>query len=177
MPETTEYFRYLHPHLTVLVTCGKGDERNIITVAWHMPISVDPPLLGISVAHRRHSHGLIRRYREFVVNVPALDIISKVHRCGSVSGRDVDKFSDTGLTPAESSAVSVPSIMECPVSMECRLEAEHDLGDHTLFVGRVVHIRKNDEMYDGTLLKEEHSWIGHLGRNVYIDRWGRIHRE
>lgn len=177
MPVPSEYFSYLHPHLTVLVSCGKGEEQNIITIAWHMPISVEPPLMAISVSPRRYSHGLIKKYREFVVNVPTIDIIRAVHRCGSVSGRNFDKFKDTGLTPIASKKVGTPSIKECPLSIECVLESEMDMGDHTVFVGNVVHIRKEKEAYKDTLMKEEYSWIGHLGKNVYIDRWGKVHRE
>ena len=68
--------RLLHPMHTVLVSCvGENGKPNIITLAWAMPTSINPPLVAISIAPKRHSHTLIEETKEFVVNVPTMKIL------------------------------------------------------------------------------------------------------
>lgn len=173
MEDLGKFYRYLSPNVVVLVSCGEGEERNIITIAWQGPVSSNPPLHGIAIHPKRHSHGIIEKYEEWVVNLPVFEILKEVHRCGRVSGREVDKFSDTGLTAVPSAKVGAPTIKECPFNVECKLHSRHSLGDHTLFVGEVVHVRQEPGVFDGSKMSKEFSFIGHLGGNDYIDRWGR----
>ncbi|UCB61089.1 MAG: flavin reductase, partial [Candidatus Bathyarchaeota archaeon] len=75
-------YRCLHPMHTVLVTCGKVGETNIITLAWAMPTSIKPPLVAMSIRPTRHSYKLIKKTREFVVNIPTMDIVTETLFCG-----------------------------------------------------------------------------------------------
>ncbi|MCD6469793.1 flavin reductase, partial [Candidatus Bathyarchaeota archaeon] len=53
-------YRLLHPRNTALLTCVDGEGKaNIITLAWLMPVSINPPLVAVSIAPRRYSHRLI----------------------------------------------------------------------------------------------------------------------
>lgn len=133
-----EYHHLMYPRQVVLVTSwGKG-KANIIALAWHCPISFNPPLLGIAVGKTRFSHALISEGREFVLSIPTESLKDKVMVVGSRSGREVDKFSISGLTPIPADVVKPPLIKECPINIECKLVAEFDVGDHTIFVGEVV---------------------------------------
>jgi len=122
----------------VLVTSKSGEKTDITPVAWNTPLSHDPMLVGVSLAKKHCSHDLISKSGEYVINVPGADLISKVAYCGSVSGRDADKFRESKLSISDAAAVSVPLISECIAHIECRVEHKYDVGDHTLFVGRVV---------------------------------------
>ena len=75
----------------VLVTCGR-DPHNIITVAWITSVSSTPPLLAIAIGKARYSRQLIDESGEFVVNVPPASLLDSVWKCGTISGRDADKF-------------------------------------------------------------------------------------
>ena len=121
----------------VLVTCG-AVQSNIITVGWSTPVSHHPPLVAISVGTKRHSCRLIEEIPEFVINVPPADLLRSVWICGTKSGRDVDKFEETGLTRTSANEVSVPMIAECLAWLECRVADRIELGDHVLFVGEVL---------------------------------------
>jgi hypothetical protein len=61
--------------------------------------------------------------------------------CGVVSGRDVDKFAETGLTPGPALAVQSPIVQECPLNIECRVTRTLPLGSHTLFLAEVVAVQ------------------------------------
>ena len=97
----------------VLVTSGGRAKPNIITIAWVMPVSKNPPMLAISVGHRRHSHGLITDHGEFAVCVPPASLLDQVWQCGRVSGAEVDKFEAAGLRPSPSREIDTPGIEEC----------------------------------------------------------------
>ncbi len=132
-------YRLLHPMHTVLVSSvGKDGKPNIITLAWAMPTSIEPPLLAISVSPKRHSHKLIEETQEFTVNIPTLDILQAVYACGSLTGRSFDKFKKAGLTPIPGRKVKAPAIRECVAHLECLMSEKFITGDHTIFVGKIV---------------------------------------
>lgn len=129
----------LHPRPAVLVTCcDEHGVPNVLTIAWHTPLSHDPPLLGISVAVRRYSHDLILKNGEFVLNVVHQEFQPAVELCGNQSGRDLEKFAAAGLALQPAVHVRPPLIAGALAHLECVLENHIQAGDHTLFIGRVV---------------------------------------
>lgn len=132
----------MFPNPVILVSSGQGEEANIMTVAWAGTACGNPWMVSIAVRPATHSHGLLMRHREFVVNVPTVDMLKAVEICGTKSGRECNKWVEAGLKPEESQAIRTPGIAECPISMECRVRHTLDLGLHTLFVGEVVQMRR-----------------------------------
>jgi flavin reductase (DIM6/NTAB) family NADH-FMN oxidoreductase RutF len=134
----------LFPLPVVMITSmGKDGRPNICTVAWTGTICSDPPMVSISLRKERYSYDIIRGSREFVVNVPSVRQIRVTDYCGVVSGREVDKFEKTGLTPAPASAIKTPLILECPLNLECSVKKTLDLGSHTMFIAEVVAVQVN----------------------------------
>jgi flavin reductase (DIM6/NTAB) family NADH-FMN oxidoreductase RutF len=148
-------YRLLYPQLVVLVSCRdlNTEKPNLITIAWSTPLSAVPPLVGISVSPKRYSHGLIEKSKEFVMNIPTMEILKKVAGCGSISGRDVDKFSRFGLTARPAKAVKPPVVDECIAHLECRLVDQVETGDHTFFIGEVVAAYVDEDSFDGQAIK------------------------
>ena len=68
--------------------------------------------------------------------------------CGVRSGRDTDKWKDTGLTPGKASVVSAPIIRESPVNIECRVTEIKELGSHHMFLAEVVAIDVDGQWLD-----------------------------
>jgi len=141
----------MFPLPVMLITCVDASGKpNIITLAWVGMVNSAPPMVSISIRPGRYSHGLVKASQEFVVNIPSEEMIGKVDLCGVVSGREVDKFSETGLTPVPAQEVSSPLIEECPVNLECKVKRIIPLGSHDLFLGEIVVIHSDD-----TVLKEK----------------------
>lgn len=122
----------------MVTSVDDNGKPNIVTLAWTGVLCSQPPQIGVSSAPQRYSHDLIRKNGEFVVNVPTADILKEVDFCGIVSGRKVDKFKETKLTPEKASKVEPPVIKECPVNLECMVKKIVQLGSHDLFVGEIV---------------------------------------
>jgi flavin reductase (DIM6/NTAB) family NADH-FMN oxidoreductase RutF len=121
----------------VLVVVG-AEEKNIITVALVHVFSFNPPLIGIGIMPSRHSHELLHRSPDFSVNIPSKELVEETIYCGEMSGKDVNKFEETGLTAVAGKKISTPVIEECIVNLECRKVQVFDTGDHTWFIGEVV---------------------------------------
>jgi len=138
------------PSVVVMVTCvGSGGRPNIITLGMYMPISFSPPLVCIAISPKRYSHGLIEETGEFVVNVPSIGLEDEMNFCGTRSGRDCDKFRETGLMPVPASKVRPPLIKECYGHLECKVIHSYVCGDHTLFIGEVVAASADGDVLDG----------------------------
>lgn len=110
----------LYPVPAVLVTVADREgNSNIFTVAWAGTICTNPPMLSISVRPERHSYHMMKETGEFVVNLTTESMAWATDYCGVRSGRDVDKWKETGLTPEKANVVNVPVIKESPVNIEC----------------------------------------------------------
>ncbi len=163
--DLSSFHRLLHPKLVVLVTCINPLEgtTNIITLAWTTPISRHPPLLLLGMAPKRYSHELIAGPKEFVVNIPTMDIVKETLFCGRRTGRLHDKFKETGLTPLPAKMIRSPIIKECMAHLECKLYQQISMGDHTLFVGEVLTAYVNEGVFNGNFDLEKVKLIYHVG--------------
>jgi flavin reductase (DIM6/NTAB) family NADH-FMN oxidoreductase RutF len=139
-----------------LVSTEFEGKRNIMSVAVFAYMS--GRLVSIGVAPSRYSFGLIRKSGVYVVNVVDKGLVEAVRICGENSGRNVDKFKLAGLTPVKASKVNAPIIQESPVSLECKVFKEIEVGGHVWFIAEVqaAHVREGYDWKDGLLLK----WIG-----------------
>jgi len=166
--EFSSAYRLLHPMHTVLVSCvGKTGKPNVLPLAWAMPTSHFPRLVAISMSPNRYSHALIEETREFVINLPTVDIVKETLACGRTSGKNHDKFSETGLTPLPARKVKAPIIKECVAHLECKLHSQFKTGDHTIFVGEVVAAYANKGAFTDTYNIDEARMLYHLGGNVF----------
>ena len=165
----------LGPIPAALVSCGSGEHHNIITVAWTGIINSDPPRTYVSIKPERFSHGLIKESGEFVINLPTAAIARKVDLCGVRSGRDVDKFSQFGLTAKPSANVSAPTVDECPLALECRVFDVLHLGSHDMFLADILSVSVEEGLIDeggklhlerAGLLAFAHGQYYNLGRRI-----------
>lgn len=134
-----------------MVSCGDApDNYNIITVAWTGTICSDPPLCYISVRPERHSHGIISRTGEFVINLTTEALAYATDWCGVKSGRDVNKFKALSLTAEKGQIVKAPLIAESPLNIECRVLEVKQMGSHDMFIAEVVAIDAEESLVDKT---------------------------
>ena len=138
---------YPLPAVMVRVTDGKGED-DIITVAWTGTICTNPPMVYISVRPERHSYHMIKETGEFVINLTTEKLAKATDFCGVRSGRDVDKFKETGLTREKADIVSAPMIQESPVSIECKVKEIKELGSHHMFLADVLAVHADPEYMD-----------------------------
>lgn len=131
-----------------LVTCSRGDDINVFTVAWTGIINTIPPKTYISVRPSRHSYEMIKESGEFVINLTSKLLVRAADTCGVYTGAKVDKFKKCSLTPAQASVVGCPLIEESPLSLECRVTDVISLGTHDMFLADIVAVDVDESLVD-----------------------------
>ena len=172
MKTDVEYLEFMWPMRHYLITCGDREgESNIIAVSFCMPVSKDPPLVACAIGVGAYSCKLIKNNNEFVVNVPSDDLEPEVYYCGLHSGRHVDKFKETHLTPQMAQKVRAPIIEECAAHMECKLKQETETGDKYLFIGEIIEAYADEDIVRGE--RKIKYAMGDFPRKVYATRFKR----
>lgn len=138
---------YPLPAVMVSVADNSGN-TNIITVAWAGTVCTNPPMVSISVRPSRYSYHMIKETGEFVINLTTRALTSAADYCGVRSGRDVDKWKESNLTPVPSDCVKAPCIAESPVNIECRVVRTELLGSHEMFLAKVVAVHVDEQYMD-----------------------------
>lgn len=141
----------LNPVPVVMVSCGKYDiNPNIITLAWAGTVCSDPPMLSISLRKQRFSYDIIKESGFFVVNLVDGNLIRAADWCGVKSGRDFNKFQQTGLTPIKAAGSDCCMIEQSPVNIECEVKQIIPLGTHDMFLAEVKSVHVNACLIDKT---------------------------
>ncbi len=161
-----------------IVTVGRGEEVNALTVAWTGILATVPPKTYISVRPSRHSYALLKRYGEFVINLPSCELARKVDYVGIYTGAKVDKFEKCGFTKIESKTVSAPTIGECPIALECRVSEVLPMGSHDVFIADILSVSAREELIDreGKIHFEKADLLAYAHGEYYAlgDRVGRF---
>ncbi len=135
-------------HPVLVVGCYAPDGRpNAMTVAWGGICSSKPPAVAVAVRPERYTHQGIAARKAFTVSVPSDRHVAEADLFGIGSGRDLDKFAATGLTPVRAEHVDAPYVAEFPLVLECRLIETVDLRAHTLFVGEIVDAKVDEDCF------------------------------
>lgn len=139
----------LNPVPAVMVSCGSTEEEhNILTVAWTGIINTEPPMTYVSIRRNRHSHDIVEKNGEFVINLTTEDLVKQTDWCGVRSGRDENKFQAMGLTKMECDHVKCPMIGESPVNLECKVVEQKVYGTHDMFIAEIVAVHVNKALMD-----------------------------
>ncbi len=139
----------LYPLPVVMVSAADKEGRDdIITVAWTGTVCTNPPMVSISIRPERYSYHMIRETGEFVINLTTEELAFATDYCGVKSGRDVDKFKETGLTREKAEKVKAPMIAEAPVSIECKVKEIRELGSHHMFIAQVAAVHADEKYMD-----------------------------
>ena len=152
---TRQYWKpanLLNPVPAVLIGCCDNDgNANVMTAAWAGTVCSDPVMVSVSIRKERYSHHMIAETGEFTVNLVSRSMAKAADFAGVRSGRDIDKFAQTGdlkLTKQKSNMVNAPSVAESPVVLECRVKQIIELGSHDMFIGEVVCTGVHEELID-----------------------------
>ena len=132
----------------LLVTSGNMEHPNVMTAAWTGIINTKPPKTYVSIRPERYTYDLVKKSGELVLNLTTEELVKAADFCGVRSGRTVDKFEKCRLTPLSSVEVSAPTLDQSPLSLECRVFEELDLGSHRMFLLDVVAVTVREELLD-----------------------------
>ena len=132
----------------VVGTYDKQGRPDAMTAAWGAICCSKPPCVTISVQKIRYTYGNLMERKAFTVNVPSETYSKEADYFGIASGKKIDKFSATGLTPVKSDLVDAPYVKEFPLVLECILIHTHEIGLHTQFIGEIKDVKADKSVLD-----------------------------
>jgi len=140
----------LYPTPVLVVGSYHADGRpNVMTAAWGGIACSKPPCVSVSLRAATATHGNIIARKAFTISLPSGEQAAAADYFGLVSGRSVDKFSVTGLTPVRAEFVDAPYVAEFPLVVECKVVQVHELGLHTQFIGEIKDVKVEEACLDG----------------------------
>ena len=119
---------------------------------------------------------MIEETKEFVINVPTMSIVEETLFCGRRSGKQCDKFQETGLTPSPARLVKPPIIKECVAHLECRLRQQTTAGDHEILVGEILTAYVNGDIFDKIYDLNKVKPICHMGGDDFATLASKVVR-
>ncbi|MFA5065725.1 MAG: flavin reductase family protein [Dehalococcoidia bacterium] len=142
-----------YPRTAAIVTVSHEGRRNAMAVAWHCPVSFNPPLYGIAVAPKRFSYNMICGSGQFAINFMPLDSAETIAAVGGSSGSLSDKFTQFDLQDAPAIKTEAPILKEAYAAYECMVFDNRIFGDHAWIIGSIVAVHADGEVFkaDGTL--------------------------
>lgn len=159
----------LGPLPSVLVSCGSLEKPNLITIGWTGIINSEPPMLSISLRPSRYSYELIVSDGKFIVNLVTASMTRALDFCGVKSGRNLDKFAATGLTPEKLLPDFPPAVAESPVALICEVKEKITLGSHDCFIAYIKDVFVRPQLLDknGALCLYTTDLVNYLHGNYY----------
>jgi flavin reductase (DIM6/NTAB) family NADH-FMN oxidoreductase RutF len=153
----------------MLVSASYRGRHNVTPVAYAMNLSIRPPLIGIALHPSRFGYDIIKKTEEFALNIPSRELLHHVQYLGTLSGADFDKLELTNLPHFRARLLDTVLLEGCVGWIECSLEDTIELGDHFLFVGRVVAVQADDEAFNDHWLLNDNDLkpLHYLGANYY----------
>jgi flavin reductase (DIM6/NTAB) family NADH-FMN oxidoreductase RutF len=140
----------LYPTPVLVVGSYHADGRpNVMTAAWGGIACSKPPCVCVSLRAATATHGNVVARKAFTISLPSGEQAAAADYFGLVSGRSVDKFSVTGLTPVKAEFVDAPYVAEFPLVVECKVVQVHELGLHTQFIGEIKDVKIEEACLDG----------------------------
>lgn len=139
-----------------LLVSGSMKKANVMTIGWGLIGYLwGKPFFMVAVRPSRYTHEFIEKIKDFTVNVPKKGMEDVVNYCGSVSGREHDKFKEKELILEPSKKVNSPIISDCIINYECKVKFKSKVissdlpskiklmyyrdGDcHTLYFGEIL---------------------------------------
>ncbi len=144
--ELRRALRHFASGVTV-VTAESDGVRYGITVSSFASISLDPPIIMVSLSNSSQLVEMVLRSEHFAVHILATHQEELSQRFAAPYTAE-EKFAGIVSEPGASGA---PTLGESLAVLDCVLDQSLAVGTHTVMFGRVVHTRAVDESGDPLL--------------------------
>ncbi len=123
-----------------IVTARAGDAIHGMTVSAFAEVSLAPPLVLVCADKASNTHPVIARGGVFALNVLAAD---QAELSNLFASKRDEERRFVGLD-YETGATGAPLLRGVLATLDCRVRAAHEAGDHVIYVGEVVDCRRSD---------------------------------
>lgn len=151
----------LYPMRTFLILSGV-DNPNVMTADWVIPLSFNPPLVGVAIGKTRYTRELIDQHGELVIAVPSEDMKEDLIYFGTVSGRRGNKLEMRSRRTYPSKSVKVPSLQGALANVEVKVRKKVEAGDHILYIGEITGYTYDERAFPNGIPSPETKFLFHL---------------
>jgi flavin reductase (DIM6/NTAB) family NADH-FMN oxidoreductase RutF len=130
----------------VVGSYDKDGKPDVMTVSWGGVCCSQPPCVAVSLRKATLSYDNIIAQKAFTLSIPSEKHVKEADYFGLVSGRQLDKFAATKLTPVKSKLVAAPYVKEFPLVLECKVVDVAEIGMHTQIIGEVLDVKADEEV-------------------------------
>ena len=163
-------FAQHYPAVATIVTAQAEGKENAMAVAWHAPVSVKPPLYGVSISPKRFTYQLITDSKEFGINFLPFEAAELIASVGGSKGSEIDKFQRFNIAKNKPVRTAVPILEAAYAAYECQLVDDRGYGDHRWLVGEIVAVHWLKEVFtpDEVIDWAKVSPTLYIGNELYI---------
>lgn len=112
----------------LLVSVDSPGNSSGMTISWGTIGTIwGREIFTVLVRPSRNTYRLLEASGDFTINVLPAQLASALDFWGKNSGRNVNKWARTGLSPAHSRRVRSPIVEQGILHFECRIVHRHDL--------------------------------------------------
>ena len=138
-----EYMEFFMSRASYVVSMDTNGKINVMALLWKTIGELWMiPVITIAVSPSRYTFKLLTEgVQEFTINIPSSKIADTINITGSLSGRDIDKFKETGLETIEGKRTKVPTLKDCILTYECKIVhscKSGSMASHHLFFGQIL---------------------------------------
>jgi flavin reductase (DIM6/NTAB) family NADH-FMN oxidoreductase RutF len=138
--ENTGAFYQHYPRPAAIVTINYSGRKNALAVAWHCPVSFNPPYYSVAISPKRYSHHMILESAQFGINFMPYDKSGIIAAVGGSSGSYTDKFTEFNLAEDSPIKLEVPILRDAYIAYECKVIEDKVYGDHAWIIGEIVAV-------------------------------------
>lgn len=163
-------YRLVNPGPVVLVSSLFNKRAGLTPIAWHMPVSDDPPIIALEIWRGHFIHKAILQTGDFVINIPSDEMAETIRSLGSESGFKIDKFKKYGLAKEKSRKVRSPRLGSAIGILECKLHKDANLlKKYSVVLGDVVCAEAEEDIFKDRWLIERGGpkIMQHLGGKIF----------
>lgn len=125
-----------------VITAGIGEEATGLTVTTAHSLSMDPPVMVISVNRNSSGYAAITKHRHFCVNILGVsqrDVAERFSGFGGIKGRD--RYAGRNWSQLVTGALALEGAL---AAIDCEVTDVLDRYSHGLFLGEVRQVRLSD---------------------------------
>ena len=166
--------------IALVSTTSNNGINNLAPFSYFNGVCSRPPTIMFAPARRgwdgKEKDTLIniRDTKEFSINIVSEDIGEKMVKCSTDYEKEIDEYSESGLSPLPSKKIKPPIVSESKISLECILNqivqiGKDDAGSGFIVIGTIVLFHIDDEVYDnGRIILDKLQPLGRVAGNGYV---------
>jgi flavin reductase (DIM6/NTAB) family NADH-FMN oxidoreductase RutF len=149
--ELNKAYRLLNHGPVVLLSAAHEDKRDIMAVAWNMPLNFNPAQLLVVLDKSSSTRKLVEASGCFAISIPTRSQVDVIMNVGSISASQLpsqDKFLHWNLPVTAATNISAPLLNGCVGWLECKLINEpHNQETYDLFIAEIVAAYADERVF------------------------------